>query len=84
MQLHAVEEDADGNAEIACYTIGGNPLTVRFASDWTVAEFRSDLAERLHLHIGSIRLALPNATLLSESHEDMQIVHLVRAASARV
>jgi hypothetical protein len=83
MQLDAIREDADGNTEIACCTIGGNPNFVRCASDWTVREFRSDLAEKLHEQVGSIRLTLPNATLLSESHEDMQVFHLVRAASAQ-
>jgi hypothetical protein len=84
VQLHAVGEDADGNAEIACFTIGGDPYIVRCASDWTVREFRSDLAEKLHVHVGSIRLTLPNAKLLSESHDDMQPFHLVRTASAQV
>jgi hypothetical protein len=84
MTLHAVGEDADGNAEIACFNLGGNPVTVRFASDSTVREFRTHLADKLQANARSIRLILPNADLLSESDDHTQIFHLVCAVSATV
>jgi hypothetical protein len=84
MTLHAVGEDADGNAEIACFNLGGNPVTVRFASDSTVRQFRAHLADKLQVNARSLRLTLPNADLLSESDDDTQVFHLVRAVSATV
>jgi hypothetical protein len=83
MTLHAVGEDADGIAEIACFTIAGNSVAVRFASDSTVGEFRTQLANQLHVHASYLKLILPNAEMLTELDNDKQIC-LVLANSAAV
>lgn len=83
MTLHAVGEDADGIAEIACFTIAGSSVTVRFASDSTVSEFRTQLANQLHVQASYVRLILPSAEMLTELDSDKQIC-LVLANSASV